>query len=100
VVTVTTTEPFPAGDVAVTEVVLLTVTWLAAFEPNCTLVTPVRLVPVMVTLVPPAAGPEAGAIAVTTGVEATASAIAVPVPNADAPNSVSAATGISQRHRC
>ena len=39
----------------------LTVTPVAAAVPNFTAVTPVKLVPVMVTEVPPAAGPEARA---------------------------------------
>ena len=37
--------------------------------PNLTALAPVRLVPVMVTEVPPAVGPEEGETAVTVGVE-------------------------------
>ena len=67
VVTVTSTVPLPAGDVAVIEVALLTVTDVAAVLPNFTLVAPVRFVPVMVTLVPPALGPVFGLMLVTVG---------------------------------
>ena len=57
VVTVTVAAPaVPAGAVAVTEVAELTTTLVAAFAPNLTPVAPVRLVPVMVTTVPPPAG--------------------------------------------
>ena len=42
------------------EVALLTVKVEAAVEPNLTAVAPVKLVPVMVTEVPPAVGPEVG----------------------------------------
>ena len=67
VVTVTSTVPVPAGDVAVIEVALLTTTPLAALVPNLT-VAPVRNpVPVMVTLVPPAVGPALGLTALTVG---------------------------------
>ncbi len=65
--TVTSTgPPTPAGAVAVIE-------WrcdrelVAAVAPNLTAVAPVKLVPVIVTLVPPAAGPEDGLTAVTVG---------------------------------
>ena len=67
VVTVTLTVPVPAGEMAVTEVALLTTTPVAAAVPNLTPVAPVRLVPVMVTEVPPACGPEVGLIEVTVG---------------------------------
>ena len=50
----------PAGAVTVIEVALLTVIGVADAVPNCTAVTPVKLVPVMVTDVPPAGGPELG----------------------------------------
>ena len=67
VVTVTSTVPDPAGEVAVTEVALLTTTPVAASAPKWTALAPVRLVPVMVTEVPPAAGPDVGLTAVTVG---------------------------------
>ncbi len=67
VVTLTVTEPVPAGDVAVICVAELTVKLAAAVPPNCTAVAPVKLVPVMTTLVPPAAGPDVGARPVTVG---------------------------------
>ena len=54
VVTVMSTVPVLAGDVAVIEVELLTVKEVALALPNLTAVAPVKLVPVMVTLVPPA----------------------------------------------
>jgi len=60
VVTVTSTVPLPAGLVAVIWVSLLTMMLLAGVAPNETLVAPVKPEPVMVTLVPPAAGPLAG----------------------------------------
>jgi len=68
VVTVTSTVPTePAGETAVTEVAELTTTPVAAAVPNFTEVAPVRFVPVMVTDVPPAGGPEEGLTAVTVG---------------------------------
>ena len=58
VVTVTSTVPVaPAGAVAVMLVALLTVNVGALVAPNLTAVAPVRLVPVIVTVVPPVAGP-------------------------------------------
>ena len=45
-----------------------TVKLVAATVPKTTLVAPVKLVPVMVTVVPPAGGPEVGETAVTVGV--------------------------------
>jgi hypothetical protein len=73
VVTVTSTVPAPAGDVALICVDEVTVTPVAAVVPNLTPVTPVKLVPVMVTPVPPAAGPLPGDTPVTVG------AVLVPV---------------------
>ena len=67
VVTVTSTVPDPAGDVAVIEVSLLKVKPAAFVAPNFTPVTPVKPVPVMVTLVPPATGPVVGLTLVTVG---------------------------------
>ena len=61
VVTDTLTGPAEcAGVVAVIEVALTTVTLVAAAPPNVTAVAPVKLAPVIVTDVPPAAGPEFG----------------------------------------
>ncbi len=67
VVTLTSTVLVPAGEVAVIEVAELTVKVAAAVAPNATAVAPVRLVPVIVTLVPPAAGPDVGEIELTAG---------------------------------
>src|SRR5258708_38104379 len=53
VVTVTSTVPTPAGEVAVIWVALLTVKEAAALLPKLTAVAPEKLVPVMVTLLPP-----------------------------------------------
>src|SRR5580704_4042907 len=74
-VTVTSTVPaLPAGDVAVICVALFTVKVVAAVAPNLTAVAPVKLGTdeVIVTLVPPATGPEFGLIADTTGTAAGA----------------------------
>src|SRR6516164_5504503 len=67
VVTVTSTGPTPAGEVAVIWVALSTVKEPAALLPNLTAVTPEKLVPVMVTLVPPDVGPVFGLTLVTVG---------------------------------
>ena len=69
-VTVTSTVPLPAGEVAVIDVALLTVNEVAAVPPNRTAVAPVKLLPVMVTGVAPAAGPLFGKIVVTVGAAA------------------------------
>ena len=66
-VTVTSTVPLPAGEVAVIAVALLTVNEVAAVPPNCTAVARMKLLPVMVTGVPPAVGPLFGEIEVTDG---------------------------------
>ena len=66
-VTVTSTVPDPAGAVTEIEVVELTTTPVAAAVPNLTAVTPEKLVPVMVTEVPPEIGPELGLSPVTVG---------------------------------
>ena len=66
VVTLTSTVPAPAGDVAVRLVAELYVT-LAATVPNATVDVLVNPVPVMVTAVPPATGPLAGEMLVTIG---------------------------------
>jgi hypothetical protein len=58
VVTVTSTTPVPwSGDVAVIWIELLTAKLLAATPPKETAVAPVKLVPFMTTLVPPAVVP-------------------------------------------
>jgi hypothetical protein len=70
-VTVTSTVPAPEGDVAMIELALVTVNAVAATLPNVTAVAPVKLLPEMVILVPPAAGPLVGEIEVTLGVATT-----------------------------
>src|SRR5262249_60404699 len=65
--TVTSTVPTPAGEVAVIWVALSTVKEPAALLPNLTAVTPEKLVPVMVTPVPPDVGPVFGLTLVTVG---------------------------------
>ena len=67
VVTVTSTVPVPAGEVAVIEVAELTVKLVALAAPNFTAVAPVNTVPVMVTDVPPTVEPDVGEIDVTVG---------------------------------
>jgi hypothetical protein len=54
---------------AVIWVALLTVNEVAAVLPNLTMVAPVKLLPVIVTLVPPVVGPVFGPIDVTVGAE-------------------------------
>ena len=67
VVTVTSTVPaVPAGAVAAM-VVAVSVLMVADVVPNLTAVALVRLVPVIVTLVPAASGPEDGLTPVTVG---------------------------------
>ncbi len=68
VVTETVTEP-AAWDlvVAVILVKLVTVNDVAGVVPNLTAEAPIRLVPVMVTLVPPVVGPVVGVSWVITG---------------------------------
>ena len=66
-VTVTSTVPAAcAGAVAVIDVAPLTMT-IAELVPNFTVEPAVKFAPVMVTDVPPAAGPELGLIEVTVG---------------------------------
>ena len=69
VVTVTSTTPDPAGAVAVIDVSLLTVKLVAPAAPNFRAVAPVRLAPVIVTVVPPPVGPDDGLTPVTVGAE-------------------------------
>jgi len=67
-VTVTFTDPAdPGGVVAVIEVVLTTVTLVAAAEPNVTVAGETKFVPVIVTAVPPASGPTPGDTLLTVG---------------------------------
>jgi hypothetical protein len=65
--TISTTPAIPAGAVAVMLVSLRTVKTPAGTLPNITAEAPVKPVPVIVTLVPPARGPRLGLVAVTTG---------------------------------
>jgi hypothetical protein len=67
---VTTTLAVPALPVGVTQVIvvaLVTTTLVAAAPPMVTPVAPVKLVPVIVTLVPPAVLPLEGEMDVTVG---------------------------------
>ena len=67
-VTVMSTVPaLSAGAVAVMLVAPLTVKLVALVVPNLTAVAPVRLAPVIVTLVAPPSGPAVGAMLVTVG---------------------------------
>jgi hypothetical protein len=67
-VTVTVTAPtVPTGVVAVIDVLLTTTTFVAAALPNVTVAPAAKLVPVMVTAVPPATGPLLGLTLVTVG---------------------------------
>jgi hypothetical protein len=66
--TVTALAPAaPAGEVAVTVLSELTVKAVAAVVPKNTSRVLIKAVPVMVTIVPPAVGPEVGVIEVITG---------------------------------
>jgi hypothetical protein len=68
VVTVMSTVPaVPAGLVALIWLAELTVKLEAALLPKSTAVAPLRLVPVMVTTVPPMLVPEVGLMPLTTG---------------------------------
>jgi hypothetical protein len=67
VFTVMSTAPLPAGEVAVIWVGLSTVNEVAGLPPKFTAEAPVKLLPPIVTLVPPAAGPELGLTLVTAG---------------------------------
>ena len=67
-VTVTVTAPaLPAGVVAVMLVLLTTTTFVAAVPPNVTVAPAAKFVPVIVTAVPPAAGPLFGLTLLTVG---------------------------------
>ena len=65
--TVTFTVPVPGGEVAVTLVADMPFTLVADAVPKYTAVGLLRLVPVIVTEVPPEAGPEVGEMAVIVG---------------------------------
>ena len=67
VVTLTSTVPVPAGEVAVIWVAELTVKPVAAVPPKFTAVAPDKLRPVITTLVPPASDPDVGEIDVPDG---------------------------------
>jgi hypothetical protein len=62
--------PLPTGVVAVIEVLLTTVTPVAAVVPNFTVAPFTKFAPVIVTDVPPPAGPLFGETAVTVGAAA------------------------------
>jgi len=64
----TSTTPFPGGEVAVMEVSEFTTTFVAAPAPNWTEVAPVKPWPLMSTTVLPDVGPRSGETAFTTGV--------------------------------
>ena len=64
-VTMTSTAPVPAGLSARIRVLLITKSLDAGVVPKSTAVTPVNPVPVIVTLVPPTAGPKVGLKPVT-----------------------------------
>jgi hypothetical protein len=73
VVTMTSTAAAAcAGAVTVIDVAEITVTDVPGMPPNETPVAPLKLVPVIVTLVPPAVEPLAGLIPVTVGAEVPA----------------------------
>ena len=67
VVTVTSDVPEPGGEVTVMEPDASPVTAPGLLAPKSTAVALSRFDPVMVTLVPPAAGPEVGLIIATVG---------------------------------
>ena len=57
----------PAGATASIVVLLMTLKLFAGIVPNLTAMAPVKLLPVIVTGVPPAAGPEVGFTTLMTG---------------------------------
>ena len=67
VTTTLTTPAACAGVVALMDVLLVTETFVAAVAPNVTVAPVEKLVPVMVTFVPPAIGPALGDTPVTVG---------------------------------
>src|SRR5690242_18082577 len=84
--------PVPAGAVAVIWVGLSTLKSVAAVVPKSTSVAPERSVPVIVTLVPPASGPEVGLMPLTAGDGGAGLTIAVPNATAFGPRSLSTRT--------
>ena len=71
-VTITVTAPAEfAGDVAVIVVLFVTLTFVAGTLPNLTVAPVAKLVPEIVTAVPPNVEPLVGDTAVTVGVGAT-----------------------------
>ena len=66
-VTVTSTVLDPAGAVTVTDVAVLAVIPVAPLTPKATAVAPLRLAPVITTVVPPLTGPVVGLRPVTVG---------------------------------
>src|SRR5437667_12836177 len=66
-VTVTSTVPSACGGAVAVMEVLWTVTLVAGVPPNVTVAFGTKLAPVMVTMVPPALGPELGRMVVTIG---------------------------------
>ena len=79
-VTVTVTLPTPAGDVAWHWVLLEHETLVAALGPKLTVVDPkTNPLPLRVTTVPPAAGPEVGEIDVSAGAAGVYEKVADPV---------------------
>jgi len=84
-VTVTSTAPAaPAGESAVSVASVRTVTDCAGADPKSTTLAPVKPVPVTVTRVPPARGPDAGLTLVTAG-SATYVYSSAELPVADVP---------------
>jgi hypothetical protein len=67
-VTVTVTSPVPIGVFAVMVVVFTTVTLVAAVPPNVTVAPATKLVPVIVTAVPPSGVPPSGLTLLIVGV--------------------------------
>ena len=67
VITVTCTVPVPAGETTVRPVAVTLLSPVPGVEPKLTAVAPVKLVPVTVTVVPPAGAPLFGLTSVTVG---------------------------------
>src|SRR2546423_253552 len=85
-VTVTSTVPVPAGATAAIDVAIVTMKLLASADPNLTDVAPVKLVPVIVTRVPPASAPLAGLTLTTDGGDETAAKLCLaPAETAETP---------------
>ena len=94
-VTTTFTEPAVCAGVVTVRLVLLTkLTPIAAVPPKLTVAPDTKLVPVMVTDVPPAFGPFAGAMPPTVGAGPVACALKVAICMAQAPEEVSVAVAL------